>query len=66
MTPGERLAAALPREIVEELARVLRVDHPGTTRLEICHGPGGRITHIDITPASIRVAVQSRQKRTER
>lgn len=61
MTPAERLARVLPAEVIEQLEHELpRVDHAGTTRLELHHGPEGHITHVDIFPASRRVRVQRR------
>lgn len=62
MTPAERVAELLPLEVIEHLERVLpRVDYPGTTRVELHHGPEGQITDVDITPASRRVRVRRRR-----
>jgi hypothetical protein len=61
MSPAERLAAVLPVEVIEQLERVLpRVDHAGTTRVELHHGPEGQITDAEITPASKRVRIVRR------
>jgi len=63
---GERWAAAcrrlgacgMPTEVLEELAEVLaRVDHPGTTAVELHHGPTGQVMDAEITPPSRRVRV---------
>lgn len=60
MTAAERLAAILPIEVIEQLERLLpQVDHAGTTRVELHHGPEGQITDAEITPASRRVRVRT-------
>lgn len=57
----EQLAKALPPDAVEQLARVLlRVDHAGTTRIEIHHGPAGQVTDVDIAPPTRRIKIQRR------
>lgn len=61
MTPAESLAEILPEDVIGLIARELpRVTHPGVTTIVLTHGPGGRITEVEVTPAPPRVKVQKR------
>ncbi len=61
MTPAEQLAELLPAEVIELIVKELpRVTHPGVSRIELTHGPEGRITDGEVQAAAPRVKVKRR------